>query len=410
MMSNELQKQVTIEEAISEGSRGQTSDRQDLVDRMYKLIASHPTPYDYAINEKLTSLEEFFTEREYWFLLSQCYEGKMPTCYGHGYRRYAVLGNHIYSRYYSVQIYFDGDEFIFSFYSMRSRSISVEDYMDKGFEYVRNLVLEVAELKLSSYGQIVPGDTSEIFDRCIYKIGEDLNGITQNSLDLIMRVGDLKNFGSDYFRLYGCHTMNEFLSQQFNLSSTTVKNMLSVYDKFFEHAHLKMGYADYSYSQLVELCSVDSKDLDKFDESMSVREIKAKKKELAQAASSKSDDSLDDSPVVGNVQASDEVVSVSSGETVVEADSEAGCDDVPANGHVLSFQAAIDAVKEMQNPYYVPGKEKQSARYDAYANALHDVLEKLDEILTASLKCAVVPERHDNVVLLHGVLLNNSEA
>ena len=111
-MSNVLQNQITVDEAISEGSRGQTSDRQDLIERMCELVAKHPTPYDYAINEKLTSLEEFFTEREYWFLLSECYEGKMPTCYSLGYRRYAVLGNQIYSRYYSVQIYFDGDEFM----------------------------------------------------------------------------------------------------------------------------------------------------------------------------------------------------------------------------------------------------------------------------------------------------------
>ncbi len=76
---------------------------------------------------------------------------------------------------------------------------------------------------------------------------------------------------------------------------------------------------------------------------------------------------------------------------------------------MLSFQAAVDAVKEMQNPYYVPGKEKQSARYDAYANALHDVLEKFDEILTESLRGVVVPERHDETVMLHGVVLNKSE-
>lgn len=389
-MSNELEKQVTIDEAVSDVSRGQTSDQEDLMESVRAQVDEHfDVHYEFVPDAR--NLENFFVEQDYWFLLSRYVQGVMPTRQFNGFRRYIYLGaNDVYKRFVSVSCYLDGDEFVFHYYAFREWRISVADYLNKGFEYVRNIVFEVAGLKISSYGQIVPRDTSEIFDRCLYKIGEDLNGITQNSIDIIMRVGDLRCCSNDTFRLYGCRSMNEFLAQEFGLSSTTIKNMLSVYDKFFEHAHLKMGYEDYSYSQLVELCSVNSKDLDKFDESMSVREIKAKKRELAKGAEKSEAPGQhtispcvekDDAPLVR-----DEATFASS-EEAHEA-SEGVVSEAKARP-TLSFQAAIDGVKEMQNPYYVPGKEKQSARYDAYANALHDVLEKLDEILSASLKSAV---------------------
>lgn len=402
-MSNELQKQVTIEEAISEGSRGQTSD-QDVISRIREAVKAN-LPKDKVFRFIAPSFDDFFVEADYYHILQLWLSIKSSTTGMNFYRRLLFSGE----KEFRVDFEIKRDEIVLRNTSYHEIFVfTPTKFYETGFVNIRDCVYKTAEL-IFDEGHVFPEEVDVLFPSTFAKVCDDLKDIQNKSFDLVVRLGDLRNFASS-MRLCGYKNIYDFSQVMFGIGRTTVKNMLAIYDKFYERCVLKAEYRDYSYSQLVELSSVDNSDLCLYNDSMSVREIKAKKKELAQATSSKSDDSLDDSPVVGEVQASDDVVSVSSGEAEVASDSEAGCDDVPANVHVLSFQAAIDAVKEMHNPYYVPGKEKQSARYDAYANALHDVLEKLDEILAASLKCAVVPERHDNVVLLHGVVLNNLEA
>lgn len=395
-MSNELVvDQLSVEGAIAEAARGQTSDRQDLVDRIHEAVEKN-LPKNKSFLYKAPSFDEFFVETDYYYILSLWLSIESSLTGSSLYRRLLYSGE----KFFQVDFEIKRDEIVLknsSYYTIFV--FNPLDLYVMGYKYIRDCVYKTAELILDE-GHVFPEEVDALFPSTFAKAFDDLKDIQNKSFDLVARLGDLRIY--DYsIRQCGYKNIYDFCKVMLGIGRTSVKNMLEIYDKFFDHCCLKNNFADYSYSQLVELCSVDIKDLDKFDESMTIREIKAKKKELRESSGSKVDENF----VVSGVD-KDNDGSFSSEEAECESDGEAGGNDV----HALGFQAAIDAVKEMQNPYYVSGKEKQSARYDAYQNALHDVLEKLDEILSESLKCVVLPERHDNDVLLHGVVVGNPEA
>lgn len=66
-MSNELQKQVTIDEAIADGSRGQTSD-QDVISRIREAVKAN-LPKDKVFRFIAPSFDDFFVEADYYHIL-----------------------------------------------------------------------------------------------------------------------------------------------------------------------------------------------------------------------------------------------------------------------------------------------------------------------------------------------------
>ena len=80
--------------------------------------------------------------------------------------------------------------------------------------------------------------------------------------------------------------------EEFGFGKTTVKNMLAIYKKFCLGMELKESYVDYSYSQLAELTSVSEELLDKFNASMTIKDIRKKKKELISSSSNSIDGDL----------------------------------------------------------------------------------------------------------------------
>ncbi len=317
-MSDELQKQITIEETISDESRGQTSD-QDVVRRIRDAVkANLPGKLKYGFTAP--SFDEFFVEVDYYYILQQWLSIKDSLTGMKLYGRIFCSG----SKCFQVDFNITRDEI--NIRNGLQRTIYVflpKIFFEKGFTDIRDCVLIAAGLYFEE-GHVFPKGVSELFSHACVQVSDDLEDIQNKSLDLIVRLGDLRIF-SESMKICGFNNIYEFCYVTFGLSRTTVKNMLEIYDKFYDHCHLKDEFSEYGYSQLVELCSVDSKDLDKYDASMSVREIKAKKKELAQAALSKPDEAFKASPVVGEVEETDSVVSVSSEEAKTPSDSVAEC-------------------------------------------------------------------------------------
>lgn len=94
------------------------------------------------------------------------------------------------------------------------------------------------------------------------KIGHELNQVERNKL----------------------YTANEYTSvieyaeKEFQLSTTTIRNSMAISHKFCDsYGQLTDKYKDFSYSQLVELLSVDQLELDNFKPSMTVKAIRSEK-------------------------------------------------------------------------------------------------------------------------------------
>lgn len=82
------------------------------------------------------------------------------------------------------------------------------------------------------------------------------------------------------YQLEEYESVYEYASQKFNLSQTTVHNIMSIATKFSDgNGKLLNQFKDYTFSTLVELLSVNELDLDKYSPVMTVKEIRSKKLE-----------------------------------------------------------------------------------------------------------------------------------
>lgn len=121
-----------------------------------------------------------------------------------------------------------------------------------------------------------------LFEEVKTKIGLLLNDTSKN----FVKIGYwLLKLNKVDLALYGYKTIYDFAKDVFGLGTTSVKNMVGVANKFcdFDNFYsrydcvLKEEYKGFSYSQLVELLSVDELDLDKFNCSMPIAEMRENK-------------------------------------------------------------------------------------------------------------------------------------
>ena len=99
--------------------------------------------------------------------------------------------------------------------------------------------------------------------------------------------GDTFTYGTSVYNIY------QFAEEFFGLGKTSVKNMLAIAEKFIANnsTELLPDYTGYSYSQLTELVPVDTKLIKKeFNNEMTIKEIRDKKKSLIGGSSSSKDD------------------------------------------------------------------------------------------------------------------------
>ena len=107
-----------------------------------------------------------------------------------------------------------------------------------------------------------------IFDNYL-KIGKILNDLKQSEAFLC----------AEYSNIY------EYAKNEFNLSATTVKNLISIFNKFcvidkYNSPVLNDEFKEFNYSQLVELVSVDNLEIDNFKSNMSVKVIRENKNKI----------------------------------------------------------------------------------------------------------------------------------
>lgn len=125
------------------------------------------------------------------------------------------------------------------------------------------------------------------FDEQVKEIRNKVVGVSKSYLEVAFLLSVVKKnrcdstdtlyFNGQWLKFYA------FAEASFGLGKTTVKNMLSIVDKFCSMSEMQLlpDYKFYSYSQLSELVPVEPKLIkDNFNSTMTVKEIRDKKKEL----------------------------------------------------------------------------------------------------------------------------------
>lgn len=110
----------------------------------------------------------------------------------------------------------------------------------------------------------------------IKAINRCLIGCVNHFVEIGFRLQEIRN--QESFTLLGYKTFDEFVSTEFNLGSTSVKNYIAVANKFGDKGTLKLKdkFSKYSLSQLVELLPV-SEDIDAYTPAMTTKEIRSRK-------------------------------------------------------------------------------------------------------------------------------------
>ena len=345
-----LSADLNEEEGVSVDSRGQTSDAG-------VLNVLPEVPEGYVWREEVETVEDLLSYEDLLYLFKQAEDVSRD-----GYEYFDVF----YFVKAFIQHCADKDVSVTVdrvFFGVKSKQLAfrgngktvyvgLSELADRGYYYVRaKIFTDLQILTFRDFPDYYPEGVSNDFIAACAAIDDDISLINDSFLSVAFRLYQLKEHGFGSLIAYSCADIYEFAKLRFGFGTTTTKNFLAIYDKFMiadgmNTPMLKEEFKDYGYSQLVELVSVESH-LDEFSPSMTVKEIRKKKKQLAEKVK-------ENKPIR---QA--KIESDTSGETPVKT--------VPYNG-VLSLLEGI------ANPYFEENKEKQSARCDAYRRAVEDVI------------------------------------
>lgn len=105
--------------------------------------------------------------------------------------------------------------------------------------------------------------------------------VVQNFMELGKLLKDIKD--KELYKLANYEDFYEFAKQEFSYGTTSVKNLISVYEKFSNkndnYLEISNKYKNFNYTQLVELVPIDENQLTDFSPEMSIKEIRYKKLE-----------------------------------------------------------------------------------------------------------------------------------
>lgn len=119
-----------------------------------------------------------------------------------------------------------------------------------------------------------------IYENSKKEINKYITSIFNNYLKIGKLLNDVKESNAfvcaDYENIY------DFAKNEFDLSSTTVKNLIAIFKRFckcdqYGNVTLLDDFKDFNYSQLVELVSVDNSQIELFKPEMSVKTIRVNK-------------------------------------------------------------------------------------------------------------------------------------
>lgn len=352
-----LTEDLNKEEGVSVDARGQTSDSA-------VLNVLPEVPEGYVWREEVESVEDLLSYEDLLFLFKQAENVARD---GYEYLDMFYLGKAFTQHCADIDVSVTVDRvFIGSkgkqllfICNGRYVYVSLYELVDRGYYYVRAKILTFSlVLSFRDFPDFYPEGVTNDFIAACAVIDDDIARINDSFLSVAFRLHQLKAYGLNSLVSFGCYDIYQFAKLRFGFGTTTTKNFLAIYDKFMiadgmNTPMLKEEFKDYGYSQLVELVSVESH-LDEFSPSMTVKEIRKKKKELSSAGRDKADkieqQHIDDfSPNTNDVP-----------------------DPVPVK--TVPFEEVLSILEGIVNPYYEAEKEKQSARCDAYRRAVEDVI------------------------------------
>ena len=343
---------VNEEEGVSVDARGQTSDGA-------VLNVLPEVPEGYVWREEVESVDDALSYEDLLFLFNTAADVEEQDGYNIKIGPFvqSFSGNVLCFDY----VYFDINGNVNLDFRFKNRCcyINVQDFLQYGYEHIRARILSSLKIvdlrKLPGY---VPEGIDAGFVSICQAIDKNIGRINDSFFSIAYLLHELKNCSWSNFSRYRCLDFYDFSKSRFGLGVTTTKNFLAIYDKFMiadgmNTPMLKEEFKDYGYSQLVELVPVESH-LDEFSPSMTVKEIRKKKKELSSAGRVKADkieqQHIDDfSPNINDVP-----------------------DPVPVK--TVPFEEVLSLLNGIINPYFEENKEKQSARCDAYRRAIEDVI------------------------------------
>ena len=345
------------EEGVSVDARGQTSDST-------VLNVLSEVPEGYVWRKEVETVEDLLSYEDLLFLFKQAENVSRD---GYEYLDMFYLDKAFTQHCADKDVSVTVDRV---FFGVKSKQLSFEcngryvyvsltELANRGYYYVRaKILIGLYICSFRDFPAYYPEGVSNDFVAACAAIDDDIALINDSFLSVAFRLHQLKAHGFSSLIAYGCCDIYEFAKRRFGFGTTTTKNFLAIYDKFMitdgmNTPMLKEEFKDYGYSQLVELVPVESH-LDEFSPSMTVKEIRKKKKELSSAGRDKADkieqQHIDDlSPNTNDVP-----------------------DPVPVK--TVPFEEVLSILEGIVNPYYEAEKEKQSARCDAYRRAVEDVI------------------------------------
>ena len=345
------------EEGVSVESRGQTSDGA-------VLNVLPEVPEGYVWREEVETVEDLLSYEDLLFLFKQAENVSRD---GYEYLKMFYLDKaftqHCADKDVSVTVdrvfFFAEDKQLLFICKCRRIYVSLTELANRGYYYVRAKILIGSYIcSFRDFPDYYPAGVSDGFIKACTRIDDDIARINDSFLSVSFQLHQLKVHGFSSIVEYGCYDIYQFAKLRFGFGTTTTKNFLAIYDKFMitdgmNVPMLKEEFKDYGYSQLVELVPVESH-LDEFSPSMTVKEIRKKKKELSSAGRVKADkieqQHIDDlSPNTNDVFD-------------------------PVSVKTVPFEEVLSILEGIVNPYYEAEKEKQSARCDAYRRAVEDVI------------------------------------
>lgn len=340
------------EEGVSVDARGQTSD--DCV-----LNVLPEVPEGYVWREEVESVDDALSYEDLLFLFNTAANVEERDSYviRIGPFMQSFGGNVL--RFDNVYFDINGNVNLDFHFKNHCCYINVQDFLQYGYEYIRARILSSLKLvDLRKLPGFVPEGVDAGFVSICQAIDKNIGRINESFFSIAYLLHELKTFSWSNFSRYRCLDFYDFSKSRFGFGVTTTKNFLAIYDKFMiadgmNTPMLKEEFKDYGYSQLVELVPVESH-LDEFSPSMTVKEIRKKKKELSSAERAKADNieqqHIDDLAPKTNDAA------------------------VPVQVKTVPFEEVLSLLNGIINPYFEENKEKQSARCDAYRRAIEDVI------------------------------------
>lgn len=142
--------------------------------------------------------------------------------------------------------------------------------------------MEIYEVSKNTfkYGLIDFGEMRPLAENVMKYLKSDVANIKEEYMKLGRHLYEFRN--NEYYHDFGYASFEECVQNNLGLDKSSASRCINVWLKFADKTEIKEEYKDYSYSQLVEMVTMENPQIISPD--MTVKEIREKKKELKQSS------------------------------------------------------------------------------------------------------------------------------